>query len=52
VVDDVRAMKGILITTSGFGLSAYQLVEGKSLQLIYGQQLREWLATHLDIGAG
>jgi restriction system protein len=44
-------MKGILITTSGFGASAYQFVEGKPLQLIDGQQLRQLLATYLDIDA-
>jgi restriction system protein len=51
VVGHEGAMKGILITTSGFGASAYQFVEGKPLQLVDGQQLREWLATHLNIDA-
>jgi restriction system protein len=51
VVDHEGAMKGILITTSGFGASAYQFAEGKPLQLIDGQQLRQLLATYLDIDA-
>jgi restriction system protein len=51
VVNHEGAMGGILITTSGFGPSAYQWAQGKPLQLVDGQQLREWLATHLNIDA-
>jgi stress response protein SCP2 len=48
-VNHERAMKGILITTSGFGASAYQFAQGKPLQLVDGAQLREWLVTYLNV---
>lgn len=51
VVNHEGAMKGILITTSSFGASANQWAQGKPLQRVDGQQLREWLATYLDIDA-
>jgi restriction system protein len=40
------AMKGVLITTSGFGPESHQFVEGKPLELIDGSQLDRLLRQH------
>ena len=40
------AIKGILVTTSGFGPSSYSFAEGKPLTLINGTELVSLLARH------
>ncbi len=40
------ALKGILVTTSGFGPGTYQFAEGKQLSLIGGSELVALLAQH------
>jgi restriction system protein len=45
------AAKGILVTTSGYGKSAYQFSENKPLELITGSNLLYLLAQHCDLPA-
>jgi stress response protein SCP2 len=51
VVQQEGAMKGILITTSGFGPESRRIAADKPLELVDGQQLRAWLAEYLDLTA-
>ena len=49
VVSDQGAIKGILVTTSSFGPESYRIARDKPLDLIDGEQLREWLREYLGI---
>ena len=51
VVSDQGAIKGILVTTSSFGPESYRIARDKPLDLIDGEQLREWLREYLGIDA-
>ena len=51
VVSDQGAIKGILVTTSSFGPESYRIARDKPLDLIDGEQLREWLREYLGINA-
>lgn len=51
VVQQEGAMKGILVTTSGFGPESRRIAADKPLDLVDGQQLRTWLAEYLDLTA-
>lgn len=50
-VQDRRAMKGILVTTSGYGSDARKFVADKPLQLIDGPMLVGLLAKHMRMQA-
>jgi len=50
-VQDRRAMKGILVTTSGYGSDAHKFVADKPLQLIDGPMLVNLLAEHMNMAA-
>ena len=45
------ATKGILVTTSGYGKSAFEFAEGKPLELLSGSNLLYLLEEHADIRA-
>ncbi len=45
------AIKGILVTTSRFDAESYRIARDKPLNLIVGEQLREWLRQYLGINA-
>ena len=51
VIGDQGAIKGILVTTSSFGPESYRIARDKPLDLVDGQQLREWLREYLGIDA-
>jgi restriction system protein len=46
---DTGAMKGILITTSGFGPNSYRFIKDKPLELIDGPALVHLLSEHAGI---
>lgn len=48
-VADRDAIKGILVTTSGFGPSSYEFAAKNRLELVDGDRLRTWLAEYLDL---
>ncbi len=48
-MQDRRAMKGILVTTSGYGSDSYKFAADKPLQLIDGPTLLSLLTEHLGI---
>jgi len=50
-VHDRDAIKGILVTTSGFGPSSYEFAAKNRLELIDGERLRGWLADYLYLDA-
>ncbi len=50
-VQDRRAMKGILVTTSGYGSDSYKFAADKPLQLIDGPTLLNLLAQHMGMSA-
>ena len=50
-VHDRDAIKGILVTTSGFGPSSYEFAAKNRLELIDGERLRSWLADYLHLDA-
>ncbi len=50
-VQDRRAMKGILVTTSGYGSDSYKFAADKSLQLIDGPTLLNLLTEHMGMSA-
>jgi restriction system protein len=45
------ASKGILVTTSGYGKSAFEFAEGKPMELLSGSNLLYLLSTHAGIEA-
>ncbi|MDN5849771.1 MAG: restriction endonuclease [Nitrococcus sp.] len=49
VVGEQGAIKGILVTTSGFGPESYRIAKDKPLDLVDGQRLREWLHQYLGV---
>ena len=49
VIGDQGAIKGILITTSGFGPESYRIARDKPLELVDGQRLRQWLHEYLGV---
>lgn len=49
VVDDRGAIKGILVTTSGFGPESCRVAKDKPLELVDGQRLRLWLTEYLGV---
>ncbi|MFC4946259.1 restriction endonuclease [Pseudonocardia sp. GCM10023141] len=51
VIGDQGAIKGILVTTSGFGPESYRIARDKPLALIDGPKLREWLHEYLGVSA-
>jgi stress response protein SCP2 len=51
VISDQGAIKGILVTTSSFGPESHRIARDKPLDLIDGEQLREWLREYLGIDA-
>ncbi|MBL7487002.1 restriction endonuclease [Frankia sp. AgB1.9] len=48
-VADRDAIKGILVTTSGFGPSSVEFAAKNRLELVDGERLRGWLAEYLDL---
>jgi len=50
-VHNEGAAKGILVTTSGYGKSAYDFAEGKPLELLTGSNLLYLLEEHAGIKA-
>lgn len=48
-VADRDAIKGILVTTSGFGPSSYEFAAKNRLELVDGDRLRTWLAEYLNL---
>ncbi|WP_007519805.1 restriction endonuclease [Pseudofrankia saprophytica] len=48
-VHDRDAIKGILVTTSGFGPSSWEFAAKNRLELVDGERLRAWLAEYLDL---
>lgn len=50
-VQDRRAMKGILVTTSGYGSDSHKFASDKPLQLIDGSMLVQLLAEHMGMEA-
>ncbi|ONH22068.1 restriction endonuclease [Pseudofrankia asymbiotica] len=50
-VHDRDAIKGILVTTSGFGPSSWEFAAKNRLELVDGERLRAWLAEYLDLDA-
>ncbi|OHV65779.1 restriction endonuclease [Pseudofrankia sp. BMG5.36] len=50
-VHDRDAIKGILVTTSGFGPSSWEFAAKNRLELVDGERLRTWLAEYLDLDA-
>lgn len=51
VVEERRASKGVLVTTSGYGSDSYKFAEGKRIELIDGQALLGLLSEHLGMTA-
>jgi stress response protein SCP2 len=49
VIGDQGAIKGILVTTSGFGPESYRIARDKPLDLVDGQRLRAWLHEYLGV---
>ena len=45
------ATKGILVTTSGYGMASYEFANGKPLELIDGSNLLYLLHEHAEIDA-
>ncbi|MGD9751604.1 MAG: restriction endonuclease [Acidimicrobiia bacterium] len=50
-VQNEGASKGILVTTSGYGATAYKFAEGKPLELLSGANLLHLLEEHAGISA-
>ncbi|WP_045878211.1 restriction endonuclease [Pseudofrankia sp. DC12] len=48
-VADRDAIKGILVTTSGFGPSSVEFAAKNRLELVDGERLRGWLAEYLHL---
>jgi len=48
-VADRGAIKGILVTTSGFGPTSYEFAAKNRLELVDGDRLRAWLAEYLRL---
>lgn len=51
VMQDRRASKGILVTTSSYGTDSYKFAEGKPIELIDGQRLLQLLSEYMDMDA-
>lgn len=51
VMDDKRAHKGILVTTSWFGSASQQFADRNRIQLIKGKNLKHLLQEHLHLDA-
>jgi len=50
-VQDRRAAKGILVTTSGYGPDSYKFASGKPIELIDGNRLLSLLTEHMGMEA-